>query len=335
MEIFIALCGTGSRPVEVDEIGGITTVGDLRNAIARSFAVASDLQAEMMLCLAGGVVLDDDAATLAAAGVSAGSSVSAELPLHITSRLSLEATGWALASEGLERAVSAGDEEALSLYLCTKLFNPERAFLNAVYSGRVTDGVFETFVNADGSHGAHAGVNPDTVDSGEYALQCAAKLGNLKLCDALLAVGCSVDGPTGAPRTPLLAASLMGKEDTCRLLIAKGARVADPSGVEAVQPLTHWCQKRCPGMVTHLLENGAPVTDKLTWHALYDAPTLDVVLRAGAPADKLDEYGCTPLKQAATSGLAASVSVLLKHGAVVTDAIKAEADPSLLPLLQA
>ena len=133
------------------------------------------------------------------------------------------------------------------------------------------------------------GVDPNVVDAnGDPALAIAARAGNVKVIDALLAGKAAPDTRNRFGDTPLMLAALNGRLDAAKALRAAGANL-NPRGWT---PLSYAATGGHDEMVTWLLAEGAEI----------DAPSAN---------------GTTPLMMATREGRFATAELLIGRGANV------------------
>ena len=174
-------------------------------------------------------------------------------------------------------------------------------------------------------------------DNGQHVLHVALYDDDLDVLDTLLHRGASVDFPDRWGTTPLMRAAIEGLPKPVRLLLERGALVSarDKLGGTALMyaaagPHPHptpdaeqlAASVEC---MRALLQAGADpnAQDNEGETALHSAcaetgghpEAVRLLLRHGAEADTEDEYGTTPLLQAASHGHADILPILLEHGA--------------------
>lgn len=171
--------------------------------------------------------------------------------------------------------------------------------------------------------------------------------GTAAAAHVLLAAGAPVDGPPGAPETPLITAASYGDVELVAMLIAAGADLdalssADAGGVPLGSALLHAAVfgmtevldvLAAAGAKVRSLEEAAAVGDLCGWLT----PEVDVqtklralvmaadhqraggiaeLVQSGAPVDGVDvRFRRHPLRLAASNGRVSSVAALLAHGA--------------------
>lgn len=181
----------------------------------------------------------------------------------------------------------------------------------------------------------------------EFRVRWCDANGTAAAAHVLLAAGASVDGPPGAPETPLITAASYGDAALAAVLIAAGANVeavaaADAGGVPGGTALLHAAVFGmtdvldvlvAAGAKVRSLEEAAAAGDLGDWlgadvdqqtlvRALgmaSDHQRLAVIARLlarGVPVDAEDvRFRRQPLRLAAANGRVASVEALLAHGA--------------------
>ena len=130
---------------------------------------------------------------------------------------------------------------------------------------------------------------------------------------------------SAATDTRLADAAMQGERDTVRSLLAQKVDVNAPQG-DGTTAL-HWAvYKDDLDLAKMLLASGASVRAATRIGAITplfmaakngSAPMIELLLKAGADANVMDEHGTTALMSAAASGSAPAVKLLIEHGADV------------------
>ena len=170
------------------------------------------------------------------------------------------------------------------------------------------------------------------IESRWTLLHKAAKDGDVAMVEAALAAGCEVDRQDSIGRSALQVASLYGRVDVVRALLAAGAapdHVSGPASGDAI--CTALVQAVAGGhvdVINVLLEAGADVMrvsffpGKTPLHIAAQEGQLaaiHVLLDAGAPVDGVCENASTPLDDALHFGFRNCLWPLLRAGAILDD----------------
>ena len=124
-------------------------------------------------------------------------------------------------------------------------------------------------------------------------------------------------------RTPLSWAAELGNVDHVKVLLEFGADTEIKS-VAGLTALHYAAQSAKPACLNALLEKGAKISARNDWsqHALNilcffsdDANSAEILLRYGIDIDEKDQYGSSPLSNAAFTNRPSMIKCLLKHGA--------------------
>ncbi|CAJ2511117.1 Uu.00g067420.m01.CDS01 [Anthostomella pinea] len=170
-------------------------------------------------------------------------------------------------------------------------------------------------------HLLEKGVNIDAKDQeGHGALAFAASGGPESLVRLLLENGADANsGVCDWGNPPLAAAAYQGKESIIRLLLAHGA---DVEGVDkrGNTPLMRAIFPGREDALRLLLAHGANVNavDNLWKHAAVGRRIMRLLLARGADVNVTNQFGHTPVTNAARVGAESIVRLLLKHGAHIT-----------------
>ena len=162
--------------------------------------------------------------------------------------------------------------------------------------------------------------------SSDY-LNKAARAGNLKQVQDLIAEGAPVNGRDALGGTPLHDAAWAGEKDIAAYLIQMGADVNARHAEGGSTPLHYAVLTNHPDVVEVLLDHGADVTAlyKTSQTALHLAAArgyarcATLLIAHGANVNARDETGATPLSEASWTGEAAMVRLLIEKGANASD----------------
>ncbi|KAL2840310.1 ankyrin repeat-containing domain protein [Aspergillus pseudoustus] len=160
---------------------------------------------------------------------------------------------------------------------------------------------------------------------GQTALHIAAACGHPAAMDVLFEEGgVPVDIHASGSMTPLMSAAIGGQERAAELLLDRGAdaRARNDTGFNALDlAIPHYPPLR---LIELLLNSGTevcPLAKEVRMTALHwaartgQAAVLDLLARAGAPVDRVDQRGRTALHLAVREVHARAVDVLLAAGA--------------------
>lgn len=162
--------------------------------------------------------------------------------------------------------------------------------------------------------------------SSDY-LNKAARAGNLKQVQALIADGAPVNARDSLGGTPLHDAAWAGEKDIAAYLIQMGADVNARHTEGGSTPLHYAVLTNHPDVVEVLLDHGADVKPlyKNSQTALHLAAArgyarcATLLIAHGADVNARDETGATPLSEASWTGEAEMVRLLIEKGANASD----------------
>jgi len=162
--------------------------------------------------------------------------------------------------------------------------------------------------------------------SSDY-LNKAARAGNLKQVQALIADGAQVNARDSLGGTPLHDAAWAGEKDVAAYLIQMGADVNARHAEGGSTPLHYAVLTNHPDVVEVLLDHGADLKPlyKTSQTALHLAAARGyarcamLLIAHGADVNARDETGATPLSEASWTGEAAMVRLLIEKGANASD----------------
>jgi ankyrin repeat protein/peroxiredoxin len=161
--------------------------------------------------------------------------------------------------------------------------------------------------------------------SSDY-LNKAARAGNLKQVQDLIAEGTPVNGRDSLGGTPLHDAAWAGEKDVAAYLISKGAEVNARHTEGGSTPLHYAVLTNHPEVVELLLDHGADLKilykTKTALHlaaASGYARCATLLIAHGADVNARDETGATPLSEASWTGETEMVRLLVAKGANAND----------------
>jgi ankyrin repeat protein/peroxiredoxin len=168
---------------------------------------------------------------------------------------------------------------------------------------------------------------PAPVSSASDDLNKAARAGNLKLVESLIAEGVPVNARNSLGGTPLHDAAWSGEKDVAAYLIKMGADVNARHSEGGSTPLHYAVLTNHPDVVEVLLDHGADLKAlyKTSQTALHLAAArgygriATLLIAHGAEVNARDETGATALSEAAWTGEAEMVKLLIAKGANASD----------------
>lgn len=152
------------------------------------------------------------------------------------------------------------------------------------------------------------------------SIHAAAALGDLKVVDAKLAAGASVNARNWQQETPLHWAALNGQLAVAKRLLSKGALVNSKNAGGAT-PLQYAANHGQSAMVDILLKNGASAASRdatlFTAVNVKNTEIIDQLLKSGANINVGEGKDATPLHSAVYTGWINGVVHLLSKGAKI------------------